>query len=312
MTLTQLEYVISVHDSGSFSKAAAQCFITQPTLSMQIHKLEEELGIIIFDRSKKPVKATAIGEKIIEQARHNVQGIRRIKEIVQDHNEEIAGHLRIGIIPTLAPYLLPLFVPAFLQKYPQVSLSIEEFVSQNIMTALKQNKLDVGLLVTPLHDTALSETPLFYETFLAYISTNHPLIHSETIALDRLNIDEMLLLSEGHCFREQVVNICPETQDIGTGTHLRFESGSLETLKRIVEKNFGYTLLPQLAVMQVNEENKRFIKELNDPKPMREVSLVTHHTMLNRSLISAFKESILENLPAHIKGNKKKNVIHWL
>ncbi|MCA9732342.1 MAG: LysR family transcriptional regulator [Deferribacteres bacterium] len=312
MTLTQLEYIIAVYDSGSFSKAAEQCFITQPTLSMQIQKLEDELGIIIFDRSKKPVKATPIGEKVIEQARYNVQGLRRIKEVVQEHTEEVAGHLRVGIIPTLAPYLLPLFVPIFLQKYPKVSLSIVELVSEQIMSGLKQNKLDIGLLVTPLNDSALTETPLFYESFLAYISTNHPLIHNETIELATLNIEEMLLLSEGHCFREQVVNICPDNKDVKSGTHLHFESGSLETLKRIVEKNFGYTLLPQLAVLQISEENKRFIKELQEPKPMREVSLVVHHTNLSRSLVQAFKESIVENLPPHIKANKKKNVIKWL
>jgi len=312
MTLTQLDYVIAVFENGSFSKAALQCFITQPTLSMQIHKLEEELGVIIFDRSKKPVKATPIGEEIINQARYNVQGIKRIKEMVREYTEEISGHVRVGIIPTLAPYLLPLFVSSFIKKYPRVSLSIEELISEHIMDGLKYSKLDLGLLATPLNDPSLSEMPLFYESFMAYISTTHPLIHNETIDLERLNINEMLLISEGHCFRNQVVNICPDRQDKKNSVQLRFESGSLETLKRIVEKNFGYTLLPQLAALNISNENRSLIKELSDPKPRREVSLVVHRTIYKRSLINAFKESILQNLPAHIKANKKENVIQWL
>lgn len=221
------------------------------------------------------------------------------------------GHLRIGIIPTVAPYLLPLFITSFLEKFPAVSLEIEELVTEQIVAGLKQNKLDLGILVTPLHDRAITERPLYYETFVAYISTNHPLIHNEIIDLDKLNIDEILLLNEGHCFREQVVNICPEMRGQKWNGQLRFESGSLETLKRIVEKNFGYTLLPELAVLHAGSQNKPLIKELSVPKPVREVSLVVHRTMLKRNLIHAFQESILEHLPARIKANQRQNVIDW-
>lgn len=312
MTISQLEYIIAVDTHGSFSKAAEKCFVTQPTLSMQIQKLEEELGVTIFDRSKKPVQATPIGEKIIRQTRLNLQGLQQITEIVREEADKISGNLRIGIIPTLAPYLLPLFVMSFLRKHPLVSLSIEEFISEQIIQRLKQNLLDVGLLVTPLEDKSISEIPLFYETFVAYISTNHPLIHNELIDLKSLNIDDMLLLSEGHCFRNQVVNICPENSSSEPVNQLRFESGSLETLKRIIEQNYGYTLLPELAVSNLPEENKKYIKELTHPKPVREVSLVIHRDILKRNLINVLKDHILEKIPEQLQDKNRGRIINWI
>jgi LysR family hydrogen peroxide-inducible transcriptional activator len=260
MTLTQLEYIVAVYIQGSFSKAAEKCFVTQPTLSMQINKLEEELGVKIFDRDKKPIRATPIGESIIQQAQINIRGMDRIHELIKEEQNEIRGELHLGIIPTLAPYVLPLFVTKFIQKYPAISLSIEELISDQIVYKLKQNLLDVGILVTPLDDKSITEIPLFYETFVAYISGNHPLMHNDFVDLTELNIDQMLLLSEEHCFRKQVVNICPDKPGFKFQYQLRFETGSLETLKRIVEQDFGYTLLPELAVMNIPEEFHKYIK----------------------------------------------------
>lgn len=311
MTIQQLEYIIAVANEGSFSRAATKCFVTQPTLSMQIHKLEEELGVIIFDRSKNPIKATPIGEAIIEQARVNLQGMERIKEIIREQSHEIKGHLRLGIIPTLAPYLLPLFLTSFITKYPQISLSIEEFISEQLILRLKQDMLDVAMLVTPVDDSAITEIPLFYESFVAYVSTNHPLIHSEMIELKNLNINEMLLLSEGHCFRKQVINICPERIDKKWSAQLRFESGSLETLKRIVERNYGYTLVPELAVLNISEQNKQYVKPLREPRPVREVSLVLHRTILKRNLIAVLQDEILSHIPEEMKAGKRGKVVNW-
>lgn len=311
MTIVQLEYIIAVDTHGSFSKAAERCNVTQPTLSMQIRKLEEELGITIFDRSKKPIKATPIGEEIIRQAQSNLQGMRRIKEIIQEQANEIKGQLRIGIIPTLAPYLLPLFVKDFLEKYPFVNLSIEELVSEQIIQKLKQDLLDVGILVTPLEDKSIVEIPLFYETFVAYMSTTHPLIHHDFVELKDLNIDEMLLLSEGHCFRNQVVNICPKDRSPESTNQLHFESGSLETLKRIIENDFGYTLLPELAVLNLPEEKQQYLRELTFPKPVREVSLAIHRGILKRNLIEVLKDQILEKVPEHLKDRNRGRIISW-
>jgi len=311
MTIQQLEYIIAVANEGSFSRAATKCFVTQPTLSMQIHKLEIELGVIIFDRSKNPIKMTPIGEAIIEQARVNLQGMERIKEIIREQSDEIKGHLRLGIIPTLAPYLLPLFLTSFIAKYPQISLSIEEFISEQLILRLKQDMLDAAILVTPVDDTAITEIPLFYESFVAYVSTNHPLIHSDMIELDNLNINEMLLLSEGHCFREQVVNICPERIDREWSAQLRFESGSLETLKRIVERNYGYTLVPELAVLNISERNKQYVKPLREPRPVREVSLVMHRTILKRNLITVLQDEILMSIPEEMKAVNRGEIVPW-
>jgi LysR family hydrogen peroxide-inducible transcriptional activator len=279
---------------------------------MQIGKLEKELGIIIFDWTKKPVKATPIGLQVIAQARLTLRGFDRIRQIIMEEDNEVKGQLRIGIIPTLAPYLLPLFITSFLGKYPLVSLSIQEFISDQIILRLKQNWLDVGILVTPLEDQAITEIPLFYERFYAYISTGSPLTGKDIIELDSLDLNDMLLLSEGHCFRNQVVNICPDTKKSGWKNQLRFESGSLETLKRIVEQNFGYTLLPELALINVDDEHKKHIRELRDPKPVREVSLVTHRNILKPGLISALKDHILSSIPDSLKKSVGGTIINWV
>jgi LysR family transcriptional regulator, hydrogen peroxide-inducible genes activator len=311
MTITQLEYIVAVYQEKNFSKAAEKCFVTQPTLSMQINKLEEELGVKIFDRDKKPVKATPIGKKIIHQAKTNIRGMNQIHDIINQSKNEISGELHLGIIPTLAPYLLPLFITKFLRKYPAVNLKIEELVSEQIISGLKQDFLDAGILVTPVDDISIAETPLFYETFVAYISGNHPLIHNDFIELKNLKADEMLLLSEGHCFRNQVVNICPDREGLNNKNQLRFETGSLETLKRIVETNFGYTLLPELATMNIPDINRKYIKELGEPKPVREVSIITYRHVLKRKLIEALKHTILENIPDALKDKNRGTIIEW-
>ena len=312
MTLTQLEYIIAVQDYGTFSRAAEHCFVTQPTLSMQIQKLEEELGVIIFDRTKKPIRATPVGAEIIEQARHNIRGMARIEDIVHEQDREIRGQLRIGIIPTLAPYLLPLFITSFLEKYPQVSLTVDEYISGEIVHRLKQNWLDGGILVTPLEDAAIREIPLFYERFFAYVSTKDPLIRGDAINLDQLDPNEMLLLSEGHCFRQQVIRMCPEAVKGEWKGQLRFTSGSLETLKRIVEQDYGYTLLPELALMNISGKNRKRIRRLMDPVPVREVSLIVHRDVLKRNLINAFRDQLLEDIPDGLKKNPAENIVSWI
>jgi len=309
MTITQLKYIVAVYNHRSFSKAAENCFVTQPTLSMQINKLEDELGVKIFDRDKKPVVATPIGEQIIQQAQSNIRGMERIRDIINEEKNEIKGELHLGVIPTIAPYLLPMFIPKFLNTYNGVKLYVEELVSENIVDKLKQNLLDAGILVTPLDDKSITEIPLFYETFVAYISGNHPLIHNDFIELNSLKIDEMLLLSEGHCFRNQVVNICPDNIGMKSQNQLRFETGSLETLKHIVENNYGYTLLPELAINNIPADYKYFIKTLREPKPVREVSLIVHRNILKQKLIHSLKNTILKNIPGYLKNKNRGEIV---
>ncbi len=310
MTITQLEYLVAVDTYKSFARAAEHCYVTQPTLSMQIKKVEEEMNVLVFDRSKKPVLTTEIGLQIIAQARVTLQEAYRIKEIIQSQKDEIKGELRIGIIPTLSPYLLPLFITKFIEKYPDVKLVVEELLSGEIVHKLNNDLLDVGILVTPLKENSIIEIPMFYETFVVYMSTTHPLSSKNTINFKDLDINEMWLLQEGHCFRSQVMNICGENinqQD----SRLRFESGSLETLRRIVEKQFGYTLLPELAMLDLDDHRMKYVKTFSKPHPIREVSLVIHRSFMKRKLINLLKDEILENIPEGLQNNNRGKLIDW-
>lgn len=310
MTIIQLEYVIAVDTHKSFAEAASKCFVSQPALSMQIKKIEEELGILIFDRSKKPVLTTEIGAQIIAQAREIIRQTRKINEIVDNQKDEIGGELRIGIIPTLSPYLLPLFVTKFMKKYPDVKLIIEELLSNDIVYKLNNDLIDLGVLVTPLEKKSILEIPLFYEGFMIYTSKTHPFAKRTRINAEELDLNEMWVLKEGHCFRNQMVNICSDRVSDGTG-QLRFESGSLETLKRIVEHQTGYTMLPELATYGMENSKMRFVKSFHDPQPVREVSIVTHRSFMKKKLIDAFKEEILANVPKGLKNKTRGKVVKW-
>ncbi|MGB0863036.1 MAG: LysR substrate-binding domain-containing protein [Saprospiraceae bacterium] len=311
MTIIQLEYIIAVDTYKSFAEAAGKCFVSQPALSMQIKKIEEELGILIFDRSKKPVLTTDIGAQIIAQAREAVRQSYKIKEIVENERDEMGGELRVGIIPTLSPYLLPLFITKFLKKYPNVKLVIEELLSSDIIYKLNNDLIDLGILVTPINKKSLVEIPLFYESFMLYASKTHSFANRTKINVDELKLDDMWLLKEGHCFRTQVANFCADKSWENTG-QLRFESGSLETLKRIVEHQSGYTLLPELATYGMEASKIRYLKSFNEPKPIREVSLVIHRSFMKKKLIDAFQEEILTNIPSTLKSKNKGKVINWV
>ena len=208
MTITQLEYIIALDTYRHFSEASKHCFVTQPTLSMQIQKLEEELGIKIFDRSKQPVVPTEIGEEVLVQARAVVHEVKMMQQLIKDKQGTLQGELRVGIIPTLAPYLLPMFLQNFLNKYPDVKIKVRELTTEHIIEKLKSGKIDAGLLVTPLQDSSLIETPLFYEEMVAYVSKSNAAFKKNYVLADDISLDELWLLEEGHCFRSQVMNLC--------------------------------------------------------------------------------------------------------
>ena len=309
MTITQLKYIVAVEEEKSFAKAADKCFVTQPTLSMQVKKLEEALEIVLFDRSTKPVKPTPIGRQIIEQARISLSEVNRIYSIIKANELEEGGELRLGIIPTVSPYLLPLFAMSFMEKYPQIRLIIKEQTTKEIAFNLYNDNLDIGILATPSHYKDLVEIPLYYEPFVAYVSNNHPLMAREEIEFSDLNLNNMWLLEEGHCFRNQVINICSERVSEDSTQTLRFESGSLETVRRIVEKQYGYTLLPELATTEFSKKQHTFLKQFKTPKPVREISLVTNRRFLHRKIIAQLKTTILENVPKRLQVNRTGSVI---
>lgn len=311
MTITQLEYVIAVDTFKGFGEAAKRCFVTQPTLSMQIKKLEEELGIIIFDRSKKPVLTTDIGRKIIEQAKIGLKELTRIKEIISSEKGEFSGVLRIGIIPTLSPYLIPRFAPKFVRKYPKVQVKIEELLSNDIIKKLQNDRLDVGIMVHKEGVSGLVKMPLFYEQFLLYFSTNHSLLKNDSIAVNQLNPNEIWLLKEGHCFRDQIKNFCGESFFNTQNNGLEFESGSVETLRRIVANEFGYTLLPELAIDELSDREVKKIRTFKGIKPTREVSFVIHRSFLKEQLIQALKQEVIASIPAKMHNPRRGEIIEW-
>lgn len=300
MTLSQLDYIVAVDTHRHFATAADHCHVTQPTLSMQIQKLEDELGILIFDRSKQPVIPTEAGQAVLAQAREVLRAARRIPEIVNESKNDFQGDLKIGIIPTLAPYLLPYFIGEFIGKYPAISVQIQEMVTEQIIERLRNGLIDVGLVVTPLLENGITEIPLFQEPFVVYTSESHPLSTVSQISPADLHSEGLWLLTEGHCFRNQVIDICGADRKNNSNTILRYETGSLETLIKLIEKQNGFTLLPYLATLDMDEARSARIRPFNEPVPVREVSLVMHRSFLKRKLINALKHEILAHLPKEL------------
>ncbi|MEJ5993983.1 hydrogen peroxide-inducible genes activator [Pedobacter sp. Du54] len=308
MTLVQLEYVVAVDTYRSFIIAADKCFITQPTLSMQIQKLEEFLNVKIFDRSKQPVVPTEIGAQIIAQARLVLQENMKIKELINSQQQNIVGELKIGIIPTIAPYLLPEVIAAMLGRYPDLKLLIWEYTTEDIIHHLKTGVIDCGILATPLVDQAIVETPLYYENFVSYISKNSKLYKKKTIDAEDLADENIWLLNEGHCMRTQVLNICRSTKNNRLQS-LTYNTGSVETLVRMVDVNDGATLLPELAIKELNSKQLNKIRYFKSPEPVREISLVTHKNFIKKRMLNALMDEILALIPKAMKQRKKKDVI---
>jgi LysR family transcriptional regulator, hydrogen peroxide-inducible genes activator len=291
MTITQLQYVLAVAEHKNFTLAAEKCFVTQPTLSMQIQKIEEELNILIFDRTKKPIQLTAIGQKIVEQAKNIVNEAGKIKDIVEFQKGFIGGEFRIGIIPTIMPTLLPMFLNNFIKKYPKIKLTIEELNTAEIITRLKNGHLDAAIAATPLEDDKIKEIVLYYEPFVAYIPDNFEISHKNEIEISDLNIDDILLLQDGHCFRDGILNLC-KNQDISANNSFQLESGSFETLIKLADEGLGTTLLPYLHTLDLKEKDKLKLRQFKEPKPAREVSLIYPKSELKIHIIDALRNSI--------------------
>lgn len=306
MTLTQLEYLIAVDTYRHFATAAQHCFVTQPTLSMQIQKLEDELGVQIFDRSRQPVVPTDLGRTILAQAREVVQAAKRIPELVRESTNDLGGELRLGIIPTLAPYLLPLFIGQFMSRFPGVSVQIQELTTEHIVERLKKDRLDVGLAVTPLHEPTLTEISLFEEPFVGYVTEAHPLFGQTELTPADLQTNGLWLLTEGHCFRDQVINLCgaESARSSGAMAGLRYETGSLETLVKLIDRQSGFTLLPYLATLDLDEIHRARLRAFGQPQPTRQVSLLVHRNGLKRQLIEALRREVLANLPPEVASAK--------
>lgn len=308
MTLVQLEYIVALDTYRSFGVAAAKCFVTQPTMSMQVQKLEEELGVKLFDRSKQPITPTEIGTEILEQARNILKESYKLKELINNQKSVVSGELRIGIIPTMAPYLMPKVIPAFMENYPDVQLVIWEYMTDRIIHELKNGLLDCGILSTPLEDKSLQEIPLFYESFVAYLSKSSPLMGKKNLMPSDINLDDLWLLNEGHCMRNQILNICKRKKSDDLKP-FEYNTDSVETLKRMVEMNNGITLLPELSISDFTVKQLDRVRYFKSPEPTREISIVTHRNFLKRKLIMALEKEILDAIPKRMRNKNKKEIL---
>jgi LysR family hydrogen peroxide-inducible transcriptional activator len=300
-TFTQLVYALAVARAGHFGRAAEASGVTQPTLSMQLQKLEETLGVVLFDRTKKPVIPTEAGSEILAQIGVVLHEAGRVHELVHAARGEVKGSLRLGVIPTLSPYLLPRFVPEFYRDYPGVHVTIEDLRTDDIVARLQDNTLDAGLLATPLGRAGLVEEPLFYEPFLVYAGKDHPLAAMPEVAPEALRPGDLWLLSEGHCLREQTLNLCPRMKARPESPSVRFESGSLETIIRMVERGAGYTLLPALAGETVGKDGPGVLRRFRMPAPVREVSLVYSRTFVKKAILDALRAAVERAVPGHVR-----------
>ena len=291
MTITQLKYVLSVAEYQNFTVAAEHSFVTQPTLSMQIQKLEDELGVKIFNRSKKPIELTEVGEKIVEQAKVIVDESNRILDIVHQQKGYIGGQFKLGIIPTIMPTLLPMFLQNFTKKYPKVKLIIEELTTEEIIRKLTDGHIDAAIAATPLENEAIKEKPLYYEPFVGLIPQNHRLFNNKQINEEELEVEDILLLEDGHCFKDSILNLC-RNHKIDNKKGFSLESGSFDTLIKLSKEGLGMTLLPYLHTLDLNDVDKAYLREFKNPPPAREVSLIYHKSQLKMQLIEALKKTI--------------------
>ncbi len=309
MNLQQLEYIIAVDVHRHFAKAAEKSHVTQPTLSMMIQKLEDELGIRIFDRSKQPVTPTTEGEEIIARAKEIMADVSRLKEYTKDLKHEISGELKLAVIPTLAPYLLPLFIKSFVENHPLLKITIRELVTNDIITSLKNGDIDVGLLATPLNDMKLEEHPIFYEEFFAYVAEEEKMSKKKYLLPNDIDLSRLWLLEEGHCLRNQVFDLCELKKKDFQSDHLHYEAGSIETLKNLVDHHKGITILPHLATLDLTKKQKAKIREFAHPKPVREISLVVNKNFHRASMLTSLRAEIENHLPSTISRTGKKRIL---
>jgi LysR family hydrogen peroxide-inducible transcriptional activator len=291
MTITQLKYVLSVAEYQNFTVAAEHSFVTQPTLSMQIQKLEDELDAQIFNRSTKPIELTEVGKKIVEQAKIIVDESNRITDIVHQQKGYIGGEFKLGIIPTIMPTLLPMFLNNFTKRYPKVKLIIEELTTEEIIRKLTDGHIDAAIAATPLENEAIKERPLYYEPFVGLIPEDHRLYNQKNINVDELEVDDILLLEDGHCFKDSVLNLCRSYKS-DSSKKFQLHSGSFDTLIKLSKEGLGMTLIPYLQTLDLSDNDKKHLREFITPPPAREVSLLFHKSQLKMQLIEALKNTI--------------------
>jgi LysR family hydrogen peroxide-inducible transcriptional activator len=304
MTLQQLEYLVALATHRHFGRAAESCGVSQPTLTVQIQKLEEALGTQLFDRSKQPVRPTEAGERVAAQARLVLRESNQIHDLVNDLDSGLSGTFRIGVIHTLAPYLMPPFLPRFADAHPQARLIIDERKTSRILKGLRHGDIDLGILVTPVDDPAIEELPLFQEPFLAYLPAGHPLRRKQRVHRDDLKGQSLWVLGEGHCFREQALSLCDRPSS-GAHPNVLYESGSIETLKNLVRNGDAMTIVPELSVTA----DDPFVRRFTAPEPVRQVSLVVRKPFVRQRLLQSMADALRACVQDKLVRSKQAAVV---
>lgn len=307
MTLQQLEYILAVNQFRHFAKAAEYCRVTQPTLSAMIQKLEEELDTRIFDRSQQPVCPTPVGIHIIEQAQNILVQANRIKNIIEEEKHSLTGIFKLGILPTVAPYLLPRFFPQLMKKYPDLDIRVVEMKTNDIKKALQTGEIDAGIVASLAGMEELQQTPLFYEQFFAYVSREDALFNNEVIRTSDLNGEQLWLLDEGHCFRDQLVRFCQMKS--ARASQLAYHLSSMETFMRMVESGKGVTFIPELAVLQLGDAQKELVRSFAIPCPTRQVVLLTNKNFIRHTLLEVLVKEIKLSVPKEMLSLKATQAV---
>ena len=307
MTLQQLEYIVALDKTRHFVRAAEMCGVTQPTLSAMIQKLEEELDTRIFDRSQQPVCPTPVGIHIIEQAQNILVQANRIKNIIEEEKHSLTGIFKLGILPTVAPYLLPRFFPQLMKKYPDLDIRVVEMKTNDIKKALQTGEIDAGIVASLAGMEELQQTPLFYEQFFAYVSREDALFNNEVIRTSDLNGEQLWLLDEGHCFRDQLVRFCQMKS--ARASQLAYHLGSMETFMRMVESGKGITFIPELAVLQLNGTQKELVHPFAIPCPTRQIIMLTNRSFIRNTLLNTITQEVTAAVPKEMLSLKATQVL---
>lgn len=297
MNLQQLEYIHALDKYRHFGRAADHCQVTQPTLSTMIQKLEEELGVKIFDRSHQPIQPTAVGRLILDQAAVILRQTEQIHEVIRQESEALSGTVRLAVLPTIAPYLLPRLLPRVKKELPQLRLQITELKTSECLAGLISGEQDLALIATASQREELVDHPLYYEEFDAYVSPSSPLYEEEHIRSSEVGKQQLWLLDEGHCFRDQLVKFCQLAHQSSGREQVSYHRGSLETFIHFVDQGDGVTFLPQLAVEMLPEERQHQAKPFALPRPTRAVTLVRHREYVRQSLVEALSTLVRASVP---------------
>lgn len=308
MNLQQLEYIISLDTHRHFSKAAEASFVTQPTLSMMIQRLEEELGVKIFDRSQLPIRPTEIGAKIIEQARTALAQVNQINEIVEESKGVLKGTFRIGIIPTISPYLLPKLMQVHQINMPELNILVFEQTTPQIIKNLSLGTIDAGILATPLNEPEIKTNPIYYEKFYAYISPKDPLYVRTSVDENDIGKSKLWLLEEVHCFRSQILHLC-QSRKRKSSESLSFEAGSINTLVNIVDQNDGITVIPEMAINTLTDEQKKNVRPFKNSTPVREISLITRKDFFKERILNILLDEVKLAVPKPMRDEALKKFV---